>query len=109
MSTSNVTLAIAGRRYTIACAPGEEEHIEGLGASISDKLAQIDSLSTQSPERVLLYASLLLADELHEAQESKQDATAEFAAGQEQAETMEKLADRLEGLAKLLESGDANA
>ena len=24
---SNVTLAIGGRNYTVACAPGEEEHI----------------------------------------------------------------------------------
>ena len=36
---SNVTLEIAGRRYTVACAAGEEAHIEMLGASISGKLA----------------------------------------------------------------------
>ena len=105
MSTSNVTLTIAGRRYTIACAPGEEAHVEGLGASIGDKLAKLDNLGGQSPERVLLYASLLLADELHEAQAARQDETSI----DEQAELVEKMADRLEGLANLLESSDTNA
>ena len=105
MSTSNVTLTIAGRRYTIACAPGEETHVEGLGASISDKLAKLDNLGGQSPERVLLYASLLLADELHEAQVAWQGEMSR----DEQAELLEKMADRLEGVANLLESSDTNA
>ena len=60
---SNVTLEIAGRKYTIACAEGEEPHIEALGESIDSKLSQLENLHGQSPERVLLYASLLLADE----------------------------------------------
>ena len=105
MSTSNVTLTIAGRRYTIACAQGEEAHVEGLGASISDKLAKLDNLGGQSPERVLLYASLLLADELHEAQAARQGGISR----DEQAELLEKMADRLEGVANLLESGVSNA
>ena len=107
MSTSNVTLEIPGRRYTIACAPGEEAHIEGLGTSISQKLAQLDSLKGQSAERVLLYASLLLADELHEAQANVPAETAPPAA--EEAEKLEKMADRLEALAQRLESDTANA
>ncbi|GAA5050853.1 hypothetical protein GCM10023208_10170 [Erythrobacter westpacificensis] len=105
MSTSNVTLEIAGRRYTVACAPGEERHIESLGRSIGEKLAQLDILRGQSAERVLLYASLLLADELHEAQK----ASAPTPADDEQAETLEKMADRLEALAQRLESGVASA
>jgi len=105
MSTSNVTLEIAGRRYTIACAAGEEQHIEGLGRSISEKLSQLDSLNGQSPERVLLYASLLLADELHEAKATPPFAEPDSA----HAETLEKMADRLEGLAQRLESEAASA
>ncbi len=102
---SNVTLEIAGRRYTIACAPGEEEHIEGLGASIDAKLRQLDSLNGQSPERILLYASLLLADELHEAKSSPPPFAEPDSA---HAETLEKMADRLESLAERLESGAAS-
>ncbi len=105
MSTSNVTLEIAGRRYTIACAPGEERHIEGLGQSISEKLSKLDSLRGQSAERVLLYASLLLADELHEAQQAPACPSDDH----EQAEALEKMADRLEAIAQRLESGTTSA
>jgi len=98
---SNVTLEIAGRRYTIACAEGEEQHIEGLGAAIDAKLRQLDSLNGQSPERILLYASLLLADELHEAKNAPPFAEPDSA----HAETLEKMADRLEAIAERLESG----
>ena len=102
---SNVTLEIAGRRYTIACAEGEEQHIEGLGASIDAKLQQLDSLNGQSPERILLYASLLLADELHEAKSAPPPFAEPDSA---HAETLEKMADRLESLAERLESGAAS-
>lgn len=102
--SSNVTLAIAGRRYTIACAAGEEAHIEALGRSIDGKLAALDSLGGQSPERVLLYASLLLADELHEAR-----AGIAAPASPDHAETLENLADRLEALASQLETPATSA
>jgi len=108
MSTSNVTLEIAGRRYTIACAPGEETHIEGLGHSISEKLAQLDTLQGQSAERVLLYASLLLADELHEAKNGPPLSASPASSAEDfHAEMLEKMAERLEALARRLESDDA--
>ena len=91
---SNVTLDIAGRKYTIACAEGEEPHIEMLGASIDAKLAKLPNLAGQSPERILLYAALLLADELYEAGSGQPPAaSAHFA------ETLEALASRMENLA----------
>lgn len=102
MSAGNVTLAIAGRNYTIACGPGEEEHIAGLGASIDAKLKTLDSLTGQSPERILLYAALLLADELHEAKAGTAPAEA---AAEAQAEALENLADRMEAFAMQLETG----
>ena len=101
---SNITLEIAGRKYTIACAPGEEQHIEELGRSISAKLAQLDGLNGQSPERVLLYASLLLADELHEATSA---APATPLPDEATAVRLESMADRLETLAMQLETGPA--
>lgn len=104
MSASNVTLTIAGRRYTIACAAGEETHVEGLGRSIDAKLAQLENLRGQSAERILLYAALLLADELHETQAQQRDA----AQDDERAETLEKMAERLEALATRLETETAS-
>lgn len=102
MNSGNVTVAIAGRNYTIACGPGEEEHIARLGASIDAKLATLDSLSGQSPERVLLYASLLLADELHEARSAPAPADSS-------AEALENIAERMEALAMQLETGACSA
>lgn len=100
---SNVTLEIVGRRYTIACAEGEEAHIEMLGASIDKKLSTLENLSNQSPERVLLYAALLLADELHESN------SADPAASENSAVQLESLADKLESVAMQLETGPTDA
>ena len=35
---SNVTLDIAGRKFTVACGSGEEPHIEMLGRIIDSKI-----------------------------------------------------------------------
>ena len=55
---SNVTLRIGGRNFTVATAPGEEEHIAGLGRLIDDKVASMEGLSGQSESRMLLFAAL---------------------------------------------------
>ena len=102
---SNVTLEIAGRRYTIACAAGEEAHIARLGATINTRLAAQPDLAGQSEPRTLLFAALLLADELHEA---KAPAAAPVAAVKH-AEPLENLAERLESLATQLERSAASA
>lgn len=99
---SNVTLDIAGRKYTIACAEGEEPHIEMLGASIDAKLAKLPNLAGQSPERILLYAALLLADELYEASSGQPTGpNIDFT------ETLEALASRMESLASAMEGNPA--
>ncbi|GAA0277890.1 hypothetical protein GCM10009127_18460 [Alteraurantiacibacter aestuarii] len=101
---SNVTVEIAGRRYTIACAQGEEAHIEMLGRTISTKLAAVPSITAQSEPRTLLFAALLLADELHEAQKPQ---TAD--SGAKMAEPLENMAEKLETLATRLEQGQTSA
>jgi len=99
---SNITLTIGGKHYTVACAPGEEGHIESLGRSIDSKLEGMTSLSGQSEARTLLFAALLLADEVHELRGG--GAGASSGADPQAAEALEKLAERLEGLAERLES-----
>jgi cell division protein ZapA len=66
---SNVSLSVGGRDYVVACAPGEEEHIADLGQMIDDKLATLPLSATQGETRALLFAALLLADDLHETRE----------------------------------------
>ena len=97
---SNVTVTIAGRHYTVACAAGEEQHIELLGRTIDGKLGDLN-LSGQSEARTLLFAALLLADELHETQSGSAAGTA--GGDGETAEALERLAERLEDLAERLE------
>ena len=65
---SEVALQIGGRTYRVACAPGEEERVTRLGATIANKLASIGNPSGPDAQN-LLFAALLLADEVHEARE----------------------------------------
>ena len=96
---SNVTLSIGGRFYSVACGQGEEAHIEALGRTIDGKLTGMPNLSGQSEARTLLFAALLLADELHELRAG--NAPAEDA---QSTEALERLAETLEGLAERLEN-----
>ena len=93
---SNVTLEIAGRKFTVACAAGEEAHIEDLGRIIDGKIKDIPGLASQSEARCLLYAALLLADENHEL-------TGGSAPQPDIATPLERMAERLEQLAAKLE------
>jgi cell division protein ZapA len=63
---SNVSLSVGGRDYVVACAAGEEEHLIDLGRMIDAKLASLPLSATQGETRALLFAALLLADDLHD-------------------------------------------
>lgn len=63
---SNVTLSIGGRNFVVSATDGEESHIEMLGRMIDERARRIGA-QTQSEPRMLLFAALVMADELHEA------------------------------------------
>ena len=98
---SNITLQIGGRSYTVACADGQEDHIIGLGQAIDAKLAAMGGPAGQSESRTLLFAALLLADEVFELN-NRPAAPADGA--DEVAPALEALAARLETLATGLEA-----
>jgi cell division protein ZapA len=98
---SNVTLVIAERKFTIACAEGEEQHIQKLGQIVDSKIHDMPGLAGQSEARSLLYAALLLADENFELKEAG-GAPAE--PQPDVAEPLEALAEGLEGIADRLEA-----
>ena len=107
---SNINLQIGGRTLTVACAPGEEDHIAGLGRMIDDKLNTMGGATGQSETRMLLFAALLLADELHDIRTSGSlPAAPPPVEGLRQAERLETLAAALEKCASHLETivGDA--
>lgn len=104
---SNVTLKIGGRDYTMACADGEEAHVSELGRLIDGKIQQMGG-ATQSEPRQLLFAALLLADELHEVRHRGGAAPAP-ATIPDHAPALEAIAERLEKYAATLEGGAGSA
>lgn len=104
---SNVTLSIGGRSYTVACAQGEEAHVTALGRVVDEKLAGMGGAGGQNEVRQLLFASLLLADEVHEARKGTAtgvQADRTFDPDAEIAPLLERFADRVEILAERLEA-----
>ncbi|HUB50240.1 MAG TPA: cell division protein ZapA [Acetobacteraceae bacterium] len=64
---AQVTLRINGYAYTIGCRDGEEQHLLSMGREVEQRIDTIKSSAGQSGEaRMLVMASLLMADELHE-------------------------------------------
>jgi cell division protein ZapA len=101
---SNVNLTIGGRFYKVACAEGEEAHIESLGRTIDGKLHDLPNMAGQSEARTLLFAALLLADEVHELRAGVGGSgSAPAKPDPRAAEALESLAERLESLAGHLE------
>lgn len=99
---SNVTLHVGGRDYTVACAEGEETHVASLGALIDEKIQAMGA--GHNEPRQLLFAALLLADELHEARQRGPSAPAAPAPQLDlHADSLEALAARLENCVSALE------
>lgn len=105
---SNVTLTIGGRSYTVACAAGEEDHVAGLGQAIDAKIQSMGAART-TETRQLLFAALLLADEVHEAKSRSGSGSAvpapaaQPALDDSHAERLEAIAAKLEACALALE------
>ncbi len=102
---SEVTVDIGGSNYTIACRDGEEAHLRGIAAIVDDKAKEArDAVGGVSEVRQLLFASLLLADELNEARQAKDGTIAPPTPSTEGIAAIERLADRIETLASRLET-----
>ena len=62
---AEVDLTIAGRPYRVACRTGEEDSLRAAAALVDAKSREaLAGLGTMSEARQLLFASLLLADQL---------------------------------------------
>lgn len=120
---SNVTLSIGGRSFTVACADGEEAHVTGLGRLIDAKAAEAGAVG-QTESRMLLFASLMLADTVHDLQRRAAETAAQAVASAAApasgpsispeltkilAETLDAVASRIENLVTVLESEATSA
>lgn len=101
---SNVTLHIGGRTYTVTCADGEEGHLVRLATTIDAKVHS-SGMAGQGEARQLLFAALLLADELLDARggATPAPATTPDPLAARLAPALEALADQLEKCAIDLE------
>jgi cell division protein ZapA len=97
---ASIEIEIAGRKYSVACRDGEEEHLRSVGALV-DKRARdaAQALGSLGEARLLLFTSLLLADDLKERRKSAGRANRQ-PNPTAIAEALEALADRIENSAK---------
>ena len=103
---ASVDIEIATRKYTLACRDGEEAHLRSVASVVDQKARDAGAaLGNLSEARQLLFASLLLADELNEARAGIAPPEPDAAI----ADALERLAERVESLAERLESGAASA
>jgi cell division protein ZapA len=64
---AQVTLRINGYAYTVGCKDGEEEHLHAMAGEVERRIDSIKAVAGQSGEaRMLVMASLLMADDLFE-------------------------------------------
>ncbi|QIK79729.1 cell division protein ZapA [Sphingomonas piscis] len=96
---ADVDLNIAGRSYRIACRDGEEANLRTAAAMVDQKSREaLAGLGTLSEARQLLFASLLLADQLIDKKSAQPPSPTD-----ELAAAANALASRLERLAETLE------
>lgn len=106
---AQMKLEIGGRSFMVTCQDGEEAHLTKLAAMVDSKARESGDPAGLNESRMLLFTSLLLADELHGARAAKDDSGEASPPAQpdpmdEQAiAALEKLADRAEQLANSLE------
>ena len=100
---ASVEVEIAQRKYSVACRDGEEAHLRSVAAIVDSKAQDAAAaLGSLSEARQLLFASLLLADELKEHRSGQAPAPA-AEPDPRMAEALERLAERVESLAEQLE------
>ncbi len=101
---AEVELTIAGRSYRVACRDGEEDTLRAAGALVDAKSREaLAGLGTMSEARQLLFASLLLADQLVEQRPPPAEPDPLLTDG------ATAIATRLEALADALESEGQSA
>ena len=108
---------VYGKEYTLACDSGQEQHLQHLVAQVNTRTERLEKAVGKLPDpMMLLYTSLMLADELHDATRENARLRDELARSQrhmneagddariqaleeEMAGHLHELAARLEGLA----------
>ncbi|MBO0904025.1 cell division protein ZapA [Jiella sonneratiae] len=63
-----IVVTIDGKTYRMACAEGEEKHLETLAADVDGKIAELrQSFGQIGDLRLTVMAAIMATDQLHEA------------------------------------------
>jgi cell division protein ZapA len=105
-----VNITIAGRSYALTCRDGDEPRLHQLSRMIAERVDKVKSGSPGLTEvRQFLFASLLLADELSDAQaevkRGRQEVQVQPADDSAAVHAIEQLAERLESIGHALAVG----
>jgi len=103
---AEVDLTIAGRAYRVACRAGEEDNLRAAAVLVDAKSKEaLAGLGALSEARQLLFACLLLADQIVDGRK------VDLPTGPDPVLTdrATKIAERLESLADALETADRSA
>ena len=98
---AQVRVQINNRGYQVACGDGEQERITRLAGYVDGKVqALVRDIGNVGDQRLVVMASLLLADEVFE---KRGDGGPASRAGPGDAAAMERLSERIEQLAARLD------
>lgn len=100
---ANIDIEVAGRRYSVACRDGEEEHLRSVAALVDRRARDAASaLGNLGESRQLLFTALMLADDIKDVQQGKE--LPPPPPDTRVAEALEALASRVEALASRAEA-----
>ena len=108
---SQVTVTINKRTYDIACDDGQEAHLRRLAAYVDNRVGElIAAVGQVGDARLLVMASLLIADELSDSyseldqlRKNNDGVARRIQAEETIADGLEKMAERIESIAVRLE------
>ena len=84
-----VSIQIANRTYELACGDGEEARVQELAAYVDEKVCELRKQLPGAPEiKLMVFASILLAEESYEARGVAKAAENARASATDNAETL---------------------
>ncbi|MEE8515258.1 MAG: cell division protein ZapA [Alphaproteobacteria bacterium] len=100
---AQVDITINGRDYSIACDDGQEDHLLRLGEYVDKKVTEmVAEVGQVGDTRLLVMASLLIADDLSEAFE--EIAALEKGSGRKAPGVPKSVVEGIDGLAERIEN-----
>ncbi|HWW65804.1 MAG TPA: cell division protein ZapA [Sphingomonadaceae bacterium] len=109
---AEVDIEIGGHRYLLSCRDGDEDQLRASASLVDEKAFEAArAVGGLSEVRQLLFAALLLADEIHDLRAGRPVPASPSSAESDAmlASALERLAQRMETLANRVETTAPNA